>query len=324
MNGDPNGVVGQTLERGILATDNPSNPMRLHWYSKPAAAYPTPAIEEHVLREFDAWIIVRIAPNATAALEEARATGNSSWAPESVVTLYHASSRNFNAAATYITIPTQSIVERILGSLNPALTSTWLDSTARSGNSTALLAAARAAPKTIAQPVWYTTVDLRPFDQSVTVATTFVGLIYSAILTFNLSMALYMMRQRLQVYLTRRAVIQLRFGIPIIGYLPIALMFSMINLPFRVQFNRLGPNNAAGFFAFFACTYVGFLVLGFWLESLLSIMTPQFITFGLVFVICTGVAGANYPVEMLNSFCTSLSTHLYLPSHTTDNRSCSL
>lgn len=306
VNGDPDGAIGRTVEDGILATDHPGNPARLHWYSKPWASYPLPAIEHAVVRGFDAWIVVRIAENATAQLQHAQQTGDISWDPASVVTVYTTSSRNFNAASELISNPTTQIVEELLTQINPKLTSAWLFDAqwAATGNSTsaALIAAAARAPQTISQAAWYSLVDLRPFDQTVTVATTFVGLIYTAILTFNVSMVLYALRQGLQVYLRPSQLILLRCVVPIVAYLLLALVFSMLNLPFHVTFYRLGPNNAAGFFAFFAATYVGFLVIGFWNEIFISILTPRMAIIGLVIIIVTGVSGANYPIETLNSF----------------------
>lgn len=303
VNGDPNGLVGQAIERGILASSHPGNPRRLKWYSKPWDQYPLSAIQHSVVREFDAWIVVRVAENATALLEQARATGDANWDPSSLITLYYASSRNFNAVPQWVAGSTSKLVESILFQTYSDLTTSWLSQVRSSSNATALLAAVEAAPQTITHPVWYSEQDLRPFDQSVTVATTFVGLIYTAIVTFNVTMALYQLRQGLQVYLKPRSLLLFRFIVPTVTYLPISLLFSMINLPFKVNFARLGPNNAAGFFAFFATTYVGFLTIGFWIEILVSMLTPKLAVIGLVLLICTGVAGCNYPIEMLNSFC---------------------
>ena len=76
---------------------------------------------------------------------------------------------------------------------------------------------------------------------------------------------------------------------PLILYLPVALLFAMINLPFRVQFGA-HFTYAGGFFLWAFSTYLGMCALGLAVEFALTILGPKFIGFFLVAWIIVNVS----------------------------------
>ena len=279
VNGDPNGQIGQTIENAIVSSTSPSNPQRLGWQVRSASEFPTQeSIEYNVAVAEDSWITVQVMDNATAALATARSTGDASWAPQNVIKVYYSQARNYQAAGMYTLQPTLQILNQAIAQLNPQLTASYLQSLTASGLATAQTNLVR-APQTIASPVGMTQLNLRPFNQTVAIATTFVGLIYMLILAFNVTMAFAGVRTPIQPYLKLKHLIALRFIVPLFSYVFVALSFAMLNLPFKLTFNMLGPNYAAGFFAFYACTFVGMTVLGLVTDILYSIVGQKFIGF---------------------------------------------
>ncbi|KDN46618.1 hypothetical protein K437DRAFT_223533 [Tilletiaria anomala UBC 951] len=308
INGDPNGQIGQTISSAILNTTqplSPNYPRRLGWVERSLADFPTAAsIEESVAVQEDCWIVVRILDNATAALQSARATADASWNPANVVQVYYSQARNYQANSQYTLGAVQEILQGTIPQLNVALLGAYISSSSNSGSSaqSALLNAASRAPATIVQPVAYTTNNLRPFNQTVTIATTFVGLIYVLILAFSTTMAGHGMRQPIQPWLKLSHLTAMRLLVPLFAYFWLSLSFAALNTPFKVAFTGLNGNAAAGFFAFWAAMFTGMTVFGYVTEAFLCILGPKFIVFGLMFWIILNVSSANYPLEMLNVF----------------------
>lgn len=90
-------------------------------------------------------------------------------------------------------------------------------------------------------------------------------------------------------YLTTKSYILYRLAVPLIGYMPVALLFAMINLPFRIDFGA-HFTYAGGFFLWAFSTYLGMVAMGLAVEFALTVIGPQFIGFFLVCWIIVNVS----------------------------------
>lgn len=270
--------------------------------------YPTDEmIKDALKKDESAWLIVQVMDNATQALVTAERVGNTDWRPHDVIRMWYASARNYVAMESHVVNPAKTVLIEMMNELNINISSTWfqLAGTASLNNMTTLatmLDYSMQAPQTIGHAVDFTLNDVNVFDEPITVASTYVGLIYSILLAFNITMALYGARQPILPFLCRRHLFILRLVLPLLTYLPVSFVYSMINLPFHACFSNLGGNTAEGFFAFFAVMFTGMTVLGLSTEIALEWLGPKFVAVGLMFLVILNVSGANYPIPMMNSF----------------------
>jgi hypothetical protein len=72
--------------------------------------------------------------------------------------------------------------------------------------------------------------------------------------------------------------------VPLILYLPISLLFAMINLPFKVHFDA-HFTYAGGFFLWWVILYLGMASVGLATEFAITILGPKFTPFFLVSVL---------------------------------------
>lgn len=296
LNRDPNGAIGQNVTNILLST-NSNPPPHLSWHSIDPNLYPTTAdVEKAVAVDQVAWIFVEILSDATVALDQARTSANASWNPTEVVRIYYSEARNQQAVDGPILGSIRGIMTSSLAQINAQSAARWLS--ANSDNANVLNAIASQAPQTLAGGISSSYINLRPWNEPVSIAPTFVGLIYAMILAFNITMGNFGMRQGIQRKLRFRSFVLMRLLVPIPAYFILSCMFSMINLPFKLGFGGLGYGYGAGFMIWWCFTFLGMCVLGLWTEAALSLVGPQFIGFALVFIIIINVSVANLPIEL--------------------------
>lgn len=64
-------------------------------------------------------------------------------------------------------------------------------------------------------------------------------------------------------------------------YLPLSLVYAMINLPFKLPFDAK-YTYAGGFFLFWILLYCSMLALGLALEAIFTLLGPRFMGFFLI------------------------------------------
>ncbi|KAK0564209.1 hypothetical protein OC861_004409 [Tilletia horrida] len=295
-----NGLIGNTISEVLLNSTRNNEPMHLKWVVVNPNDYPTYAdVEYAIAAKEDAWIAVEITQDLTNQLALARANGDASWSPQGKVNLFYSEARANTAIPGLVLSPTQRRVQQAIGEVSAMMAGEYLASIA--GNATALTALAR-APQTIGSPLAATPVNLRPWNQPVATAPTFVGLIYIVILSLNVTMGNFTFRQNIQKRLKFSSLVYMRFLVPIVVYLVLSFMYTMLNLPFKLDFNGWHLGFGAGFMAFVVSTWVGMIVLGLVVECAISIVGPQFIGFFLVLWIIANVAVVVYPIPLTGVF----------------------
>lgn len=292
------GQIGDAVQ-GALLDSMRTQYQHLHWIVHSPQEFPTrESIEHAVDPNYWTWMVVEIMENATQKLTTARANGDASWNPQDVVTMIYSTARNYQTVPSSVLQPTQMVLQQAVQKLSASMASQYLASIA--GNRAAIEALSR-APQTVANPVGIGQLDMRPWDVPLAIAPTFVGLIYMIILTFQIVMASFQARLPVQNYLTLRSIVALRFLTPVLAYIPISLMYSLINVAFRVPFGRVFPYGG-GFMAWWAISYTGMLVCGLTLESVMTVLGPRFVGVFMIFFIITNVSVSNFEVEQMPSF----------------------
>jgi len=163
-------------------------------------------------------------------------------------------------------------------------------------NQTAISLLAR-APQTITNPAYFQLFNLRPYTSQVASAVTLVGFIYSIIITFFVTMSGAGAREVIGPYLKTSTYIKLRIVVPILLYIPLSLIYSMISLPFHLPFGAK-YSYASGFFLFWCMMFVGMCALGLATEAAITLLTPRFIPFFLIPLIVINVSVAVVPNEI--------------------------
>ncbi|WFD26163.1 hypothetical protein MNAN1_001139 [Malassezia nana] len=244
------------------------------------------------------WAAIEIHANATQNYLQARSTGDASWDPQSVMTMYYASARNSVGIPSLILTPTQSIVDAATSELAGNMTSKYL-ATAGS-NPTAMQALSR-APQTLVRPFEMRMDDLRPWTTNVGQAPTFVGMVFLVILSFQVVLSAFGARMGIQQYLHFRSLMALRLITAFVTAIPISLMFTLLDIPFKLPFDG-NFSYGGGFMVYWLVTYCGVCVFFLALESSIIFLTPRFIGVFLMFFLIANMSVSNYPVETASSF----------------------
>lgn len=297
INRDPNGQIGQSIAAPLL---NNSFPVpKLNWIDVDPSLYPTmQAIEQAVAVDENTWIVVEIAANATAALEAARTNPSTpnAWNNMQAIQVYYSEARNQQIVDGLILGATRGLLNIIVPMVERTSSTQWLS--ANAANAAAINGVVTNAPQALFNPLGVSYVNLRPWNQPVAIAPTFVGLIYAMILAFNVTMGNFGMRQAIQRKLRLRSYMLMRITVPICAYLFLSCMFSLINIPFKLSFGGMGLGYGAGFMTWWCFTFLGMCVLGLATEAVITLVGPQFVAFFLILFIIINVAVANVPIEV--------------------------
>lgn len=292
------GAIGAAVQEALLDANNGPKPHST-WTLINPSRYPTQdQVDYEVTNAQSTWMVVTVAEDATARFEQARANGDASWDPRSLISLSYATSRNFQVVPSMVLAPATMTLNKALAQLSAQLAAEYLR--ANAGNQTAINNLAN-APQLIASPFIPNNRDLRPYDVPVAIAVLVVGLIYLLILAFIVTNAGFGARQPLQPFLSYRSLLAMRILVPISCYLIMSLMVTLLNVPFKVPYGRTF-SYGAGFMTWWCATFTAMCVLGLVTECGISLVGPKFVGFVLVFWVVINVSVANLPIELSPSF----------------------
>ncbi|TIB58762.1 hypothetical protein E3P77_04176, partial [Wallemia ichthyophaga] len=252
------------------------------------------SIEQALVEDEWAWVFLVVGENATQNLTIARENGISTYNPRNAITIYYNQARNELASGKILPIA-QQIAQQSSQQASVQTLEQYL--TQQSGNATAMANLAT-APQTAGNAFGITTVDFRPFDQAVASAVVLVGLIYLTLLAFIQTMANFGARPIMEKYLKLSSYIGMRILVPLCLYVVIALLFTMLNLPWDVHFDAHFSNTAKGFFCTYALFLVGMSALGLATEVIITVVGPKFMPYALVALIIANVSVAAVPPDL--------------------------
>ncbi|KAF7298490.1 DUF3533 domain-containing protein [Mycena kentingensis (nom. inval.)] len=279
------GVVGQSVAQALSAIEPTSS--SVSWTVVPASQFPgrVPQIEDAVVSE-KTWYALTINSGASANLTAAVATPDASYTPSNAITFIGSEARNENIYRIH-----SRIVSAQLEAITHDFGLRFLRNISSADNLAQLLSV---APQTVSRPIYFSSVNLRPFDVPVASAVTFVGLIYLLILAFfivNVSASARLL-SGLESRLSLRSLILLRLG----------TSFVASSIPSsRAPSNSPSPATSAPPASpiFWMLNFIGMLACGLALEAMLTLLTIRFVPFFLILWIIANVAAAVYPIQAL-------------------------
>ncbi|KAJ3783309.1 hypothetical protein GGU10DRAFT_317086 [Lentinula aff. detonsa] len=239
------------------------------------------------------WIAVVVNANATSNLQSAVASVDSFYNGSSAITVYGNQARSENGYNAILSPTVQAVListsQKFAQSYATELAST-------SANLTNLLLN---APQIVTQPISFIINDLKPFDIPVATAMTYVGLIYTLILSFfivNISLSARLM-SGLETHLTTASIIRLRLCSSFITYFFLSLFYSLLSRAFQVDFSR--RFGAAGLVLFWMLNWAGMLAVGLALEAMLTLLTMKGVPFFMILLIISNVSVCFLPIDVL-------------------------
>ncbi|KAJ7073742.1 hypothetical protein C8F01DRAFT_1075468 [Mycena amicta] len=287
------GLVGQTVSHALSSIVPTSG--GVSWTVVPASRFPGGLAElENAIVDEKTWYAVTINTRASANLASAISTADASYNSSSAITFIGSEARNENIYRVHY-----RVVSAELEAITHQFALSFLKNISSADNLAQLLSA---APETVSRPIYFSAVNIRPFDVPVASAVTFVGLLYLLILSFFVVNVAANARQAsgLEAKLSLGSLITLRLSTSCIAYFFISFFYTLLSLAFLLPFDRFfGAGGPSGFLIFWLITFVGMLACGLALESMLTLLTLRFIPFFLLLWIISNLAVGVFPIAVL-------------------------
>ncbi|KAJ3555553.1 hypothetical protein NP233_g12180 [Leucocoprinus birnbaumii] len=284
------GDVGQFVTQQVMASSNKA----ISWTTYSASDIGDLDRLKNDITEEKAWVAIAINAGASSRLNDALQNPTSTYNGSSAVTVYGAEARNENGYRSMVS-PT---VIKTLDAVSLQFALRFAQQTS-SSHASSLASIISASPQLLVSPISYTMINLRPFDEPVASAATFVGLIYLLILSFYIVMIGDGARTAsgMTKLLSYGGMVRLRLVSSVIAYFFLSLFYSLVNVAFQVDFTRKFGH--AGFVVFWMVNWAGMMAVGLALESLFTILTARFIPFFMIFWIISNVSVCVYPIQAL-------------------------
>ncbi|KAG8947115.1 hypothetical protein FRC04_010966 [Tulasnella sp. 424] len=300
------GALGQAIVAAFEANsrgEGVAPKAHLTWVVTDSSALPTNDDVAFAVVEEHAWAAVVVNSGATSLLTSARSSGNSSYDPRTAITFYYNQGRNEIAANSFIVPYTTALLQSTLTALNEKFNSDFFGTLTSSANeaSQQALTAVVQAPQTVSQPFSYEPVNLRPYTKTAAQAPLLVGQIYLIIFTFVITMTHDFARGIISPFLRFSSYARIRLLVPLTLYIPVSFSYAMVNLPFKLTFDAKF-SYAGGFFLFWIFVYMAMAGLGLATEAMITLLTPRFIAYFIVFLIIFNVSVASVPMALQPSF----------------------
>ncbi|EKM78185.1 hypothetical protein AGABI1DRAFT_75662 [Agaricus bisporus var. burnettii JB137-S8] len=285
------GQVGEFFMQNIPPQSN----NRIVWSRYPGEQLPSIEQLENDITEERIWAVIAVNSGASNRLNETLQTPSGSYNGKTALTVYAAEARNEFAYRNLIS-PT---VIQILDQLSQRFAIQFTQQVASSTSAVSLANVALTSPQLLTLPVYFTMVNLRPFDEPVASAPSFVGLIYLLILSFFITMIGEGARNAsgLSRILSWPAYARLRIITAVIAYFFVSLMYSLLNVAFQIDFTR--HFGRSGFMAFWMLNWAGMMAVGLALESMITLLTTRFIPFFMITWILSNVSVCIAPIQVL-------------------------
>ncbi|KDR66504.1 hypothetical protein GALMADRAFT_1156271 [Galerina marginata CBS 339.88] len=284
------GELGQIVAQDLMAADMSV----VSWEMVPASEFPNgiDGVAEKI-RDNRAWVAVIINQGATARLESSISNPNASYKGEEAITVYGIEARNERAYRELI-LPT---ISHLMASVKLDVATRYATklSTNSASNVTSILAI---SPQTIVNPVSYTLINLVPFSQPVAAAAISTGLIFVLIMSFFVVNIANGAREasKMNKLLKFRSLIALRLGSSFISYFFLSLIYSLLNLAFKLDLAHVYGH--AGFMVFWMFSWTYMLAVGLALESLITLL-KQYLQYFLILWIVVNISVVLFPLEVL-------------------------
>lgn len=173
-----NPVIGPGVRQVVEEIRQGSQPSLGYVIKTPQEFGNDPLAVRQAVYDWDSWAAIVVNPNATALLQQAVETGNSSYDPSGAVQMIIQTARDESTVSQYIVPQMQQFSKRFSSSFGPMWSQMIMSNTSLSREN---LASASAAVNPAVAPLQY---DLRPFQPAVVTPAVSIGLIYLIIMAF--------------------------------------------------------------------------------------------------------------------------------------------
>ncbi|KAH9474355.1 Nitrosoguanidine resistance protein SNG1 [Psilocybe cubensis] len=243
------------------------------------------------VKEDRTWVAVVVNADATLRLQDSITSPNVSYDGTEAISIYAVEARNENSYR-YVIKPS---VEASMHAVQLAFAVEFGANMSSISNINSIIAM---SPQTIVNPLSFKFINLIPFSQPVAVATLSTGLIFVLIMSYFVVTIANGARlaSGLPKLLSFRHLIALRLGTLFIVYFFLSLVYSLVNLAFKLDLGH--KYGHGGFVLFWIVSWTYMLAVGLALESLITVM-KQFVPFFLITWIVVNVSTNSYPIEVL-------------------------
>ncbi len=259
-----------------------------------------------------AWAAIIINANATALLQRAVETGNTSYDPLGACQIIWVEARDEDTIHAHVGPELQSLAASLTAQFGARWTQQVLRNNSIPNNNL------EAAPQALSPAIGFSIFNLRPFDPPVTVPAVTIGLIYLIIISF-FSFAFYMPTHMKFLIpaghppLHFNQFIIYRWFATMAAYLSMSLFYSFISLAFQIPFNNpTAPGNemahnpnaygAATFVVYWMINWIGMIALGLACENVAMIIGQPWTAMWLIFWVISNVATSFYALDLTPKF----------------------
>ncbi|KAI2778800.1 MNNG and nitrosoguanidine resistance protein [Daldinia loculata] len=247
-----------------------------------------PIAVRQAVYDWDCWAAIIVNPNATALLQDAVATGNSSYDPTGAIQFITQSARQETTTINYIVPLMNALAAQFAARFGP----TW-SQTVMSNSSLDRDVIAR-APAALSPGVTPLSIDLRPFGPATATPTQFLIPKGHPPLRFW-------------------QLIAWRLCAAIMTYFLVSLIYSFVSLAFQIPFSNppASPTEPAmnptaygrgSFVVYWMVNFIGMCALGLACENMGIIIGQPWTAGWLIFWVITNVSTAFYAIELAPGF----------------------
>lgn len=294
-----------------------------YFYPSPADYNNDPEQVRLAVYKEDIWAAIIIHENATQLLQQAVATGNTSYDPRGAAAIVYNQARDVESYNFHI-VP---VLEALALTIVTDFGRTWAEQVL--SNDSLDVATYARSPQAISPGISFTMLNLRPFDPPAAIPTITIGLIYLIIIAF-FSFTFFIPTHMKFVLPNPVAphpplrfvqLIIYRWCATITAYLFLSLSYSLVSLAFQIPFSNTSPPGGwpttepvlnanpfghATWVVYWMLNFIGMAALGLACENmamLLSALSPlPYSALFLIFWVITNVSTGFYALELASDF----------------------
>lgn len=262
--------------------------------------------------DFHCYAAIIVNSNATALLEEAIDSGNSTYDPTGAIQMVMVSARDEWIYHNYIMPQLEKFTRALMSEFGP----TWAQQLATNNSITKEMLAA--APSAVNPGISPLQIDLRPSHPPTATPPVTVGLIYLIMMAFFSFSFFFPIHQK---YLTPKGHPPLHFWqfiiwrwlATVLSYFFVSLAYSLVSMAFQVSFSdpaaspvevalRATAYGRGSFVVYWMVNFVGMTALGLACENVAMLAGQPWTALWLIFWVITNVTSAFYAVDLAPGF----------------------
>ncbi|POW20405.1 hypothetical protein PSHT_03595 [Puccinia striiformis] len=286
------GDIGQAVLRA--SQEQTGSPRQITWTIENPSAFKDASSVAQLILDERYWVAIVVQPGSTDNLRKAVASADTTYNGTTAITVYISQARQEQAYSHFISPQLRDVLQAAQLSFRTQNAQSL--SHFSNFNLTNVM---QIAPQTILNPFDFQVNDLRPFDVPVTTALTAIGLIYVAFAALVSCTHSLQARNQLGLNdkLTLKSLLKVRICSPLICYFWLSFSYALLSVFFHVPFGRF--RNAAGFPLCWLMFFLGMSALGLTIEVVTVILTPQYVSYFMIFWIIWNISVCYLPIDVL-------------------------